>query len=127
MLIGDVARRTGLRPSTLRYYERAGLLPPPVRRSKRRSYEPAVLGRIRMIQIARAAGFTIAETRKFLGGFPASTAPSARWTALATRKREELDTLIADATAMKAMLDEHFRCGCATVADCETGLARKRC
>jgi MerR family redox-sensitive transcriptional activator SoxR len=127
MQIGDVARRTGLRPSALRYYERAGLLPPPARHSKRRLYDDRVLGRIRMIQIARAAGFTIAETRKFLAGFPAGTAPSTRWKTLAARKREELDQLIADATAMKALLDAHFRCGCATIADCEAGLAPKRC
>ncbi|HUO87957.1 MAG TPA: MerR family transcriptional regulator [Rhizomicrobium sp.] len=127
MKIGEVARRTGLRPSTLRYYERAGLLPPPARRSRRRLYDDGVFGRIRMIQIARAAGFTIAETRRFLSGFPSGTAPSARWRALAARKREELDRQIADAAAMKAILDEHFRCACATIADCEAGLARRRC
>src|ERR1700743_3380183 len=125
MAIGEVARRTGLRPSTLRYYERACLLPRPPRQSKRRSYDPSILGRVRMIQIARASGFTIAETRKFLAGFPAGTRPSARGQALAARKRQELEAVIDGATRMKVLLDEHFRCGCTTMADCENGLARR--
>jgi DNA-binding transcriptional MerR regulator len=58
-MIGEVARRSGLSTSALRYYERAGLLPPPMRVSKRRVYEQKVLGRIRIILLARHAGFTV--------------------------------------------------------------------
>jgi len=61
--IGDVARRSGLSTSALRYYEKAGLLPPPARVSKRRVYEKKVLGRIRIILLARHAGFTVNETK----------------------------------------------------------------
>ena len=126
MPIGDVARRTGLPPSTLRYYEKAGLLRAPARRSKQRRYDPAVLGRIRMIQIARAAGFTIQETKTFISGFPDGTAPSTRWQALAARKRQELDQLIDGARKMRAVLDQNFRCGCPTIDACERALATKR-
>jgi MerR family redox-sensitive transcriptional activator SoxR len=75
MLIGEVARRSGLTASPLRYYERAGLVPAPARASKRRQYEPRVMGRIRIIQVARDAGFTISETRAFFSGFPGEHHP----------------------------------------------------
>jgi len=125
--IGDVARQAGLSASALRYYEKAGLLPKARRASGQRRYDSSVLGRLKLIQIARGAGFTIAETHRFISGFPDGTRPSARWTALAARKREELDALIAGASRMKALLDEHFRCGCPSLAACETRFAAGRC
>jgi MerR family redox-sensitive transcriptional activator SoxR len=119
MLIGEVARRSGLTASTLRYYERAGLLPAPARASKRRQYEPRVMGRIRIIQVARDAGFTISETRAFLSGFPGSTIPSARWQKLAERKLQELDLRITQVVKMKKLLQSSFHCGCRTIEECE--------
>jgi MerR family redox-sensitive transcriptional activator SoxR len=119
MLIGEVARRSGLTASTLRYYERAGLLPAPARSSRRRQYEPRVMGRIRVIQVARDAGFTISETRAFLSGFPSSAIPSARWQKLAQRKLAELDLRITQVMKMKALLQSSFHCNCRTIEDCE--------
>ena len=119
MLIGEVARRSGLTASTLRYYERAGLLPAPARAAKRRQYEPRVMGRIRIIQVARDAGFTISETRAFLSGFPGSTIPSARWQKLAERKLQELDLRITQVVKMKKLLQSSFHCGCRTIEECE--------
>lgn len=127
LTIGEVARRSGLAPSALRYYEQAGLLIAPSRRSRQRRYDQAALGRIRLIQQARAAGFSIEETRRFISGFPENDKPSARWRSLAERKRKELDALIAQATAMKKLLDTSFQCECGTLAECEAGLARKAC
>lgn len=48
-MIGELARRAGVATSALRYYEKAGLLPPPARASNRRQYDRGVLGRIRII------------------------------------------------------------------------------
>src|SRR5438045_7212802 len=67
--IGEVAREAGMPASTLRYYEKAGLLPAPPRRSGQRCYSEAVFGRINLIRLALEAGFTIGETRVFLSGF----------------------------------------------------------
>jgi MerR family transcriptional regulator, redox-sensitive transcriptional activator SoxR len=119
MLIGEVARRSGLTASTLRYYERAGLLPAPARSSRRRQYEPRMMGRIRIIQVARDAGFTISETRAFLTGFPSSAIPSSRWQKLAQRKLAELDLRITQVMKMKALLQSSFHCSCRTIEDCE--------
>ena len=123
MLIGEVARRSGLTASTLRYYERAGLLPAPARSSRRRQYEPRVMGRIRIIKVARDAGFTISETRAFLSGFPSSATPSARWQQLAERKLEELNLRITQVMKMKALLQSSFHCRCRTIEDCERLMA----
>src|SRR6266436_2025391 len=86
--IGQVARESGLSTSALRYYEKAGLLPAPPRRSRRRRYSEAVFGRIYLIRLALEAGFTIGETRLFLSGFSEQTPPAARWRTRAERKLE---------------------------------------
>jgi MerR family redox-sensitive transcriptional activator SoxR len=126
LAIGEVGRRTGLATSAIRYYERAGLLPKPARISGQRRYEIEILGRLEMIRIARDAGFTIAETRMFLSGFPAGTQPSARWRMLAQRKLDEIEAAIAKARRMKKVLETNFRCGCPDIVDCERGIARRR-
>jgi MerR family transcriptional regulator, redox-sensitive transcriptional activator SoxR len=119
MLIGEVARQAGVSASTIRYYEREGLLPPPARSSNRRIYNPQVMGRIRIIQLARDAGFSIAETRSFVSNYASESIPSKRWQAMADRKVHELDALIVRATEMKNLLKSSFKCGCSTIEDCE--------
>jgi MerR family transcriptional regulator, redox-sensitive transcriptional activator SoxR len=126
LLIGEVARRAGLSASALRYYERAGLLPPPARLSRRRIYESKILGRIRIILLARKAGFTVKETKTFLSGFPMDIRPAERWRALAERKLAELDAEMARLKAMKSILNGNFRCRCRSLDDCEGLMAGRR-
>src|SRR5438045_9159675 len=92
--IGEVAREAGMPASTLRYYEKAGLLPAPPRRSGQRCYSEAVFGRINLVRLALEAGFSIGETRVFLSGFSEQTPPAARWPALATRKLGAVHALL---------------------------------
>jgi MerR family redox-sensitive transcriptional activator SoxR len=73
LMIGELARQAGVAASALRYYEKAALLPSPARASNRRLYDQGALGRIRIILLARDAGFSISETRTFLNGFPIGT------------------------------------------------------
>ena len=94
LMIGEVARRAGIRPSAIRYYESVGLLPASERANGRRQYDAHVLRRLAVIQAAQQAGFTIAEIRTLVDGFPVGTPPSARWQALAHRKLDEVDALI---------------------------------
>jgi MerR family redox-sensitive transcriptional activator SoxR len=124
LLIGDVAKRFGLNTSAIRYYERAGLLPPPARASGQRRYEAQAIGRLRIIQVARRAGFSIAETRVFLTGFSPATGPNARWRALAERKVAELNAQAARMETMKSLLESSFRCDCRRIEDCERLIAR---
>lgn len=119
LLIGEVARRTGLKASALRYYERAGLLPPPARSSQRRRYQAGVVGRIRIILLARDAGFTIKETKMFLNGYPTATPPAERWRALASTKLVELESRMKRLAQMQSLLRASFRCSCPNLEDCE--------
>jgi DNA-binding transcriptional MerR regulator len=73
--IGEVARRTNVRAPAIRYYERVGLLPEPVRIHGRRRYEQEVIGHLVLIKGTKRAGFTLREIRVLLHGFPAEVAP----------------------------------------------------
>ena len=126
LTITEVARRAGLRPSALRYYEEAGLLPPPARASGRRRYDAGVLAELAVIRLAQSAGFTIAETRTFLHGFAPETPPSDRWQELAAEKLPEVEALIARARAMKDILEAGLRCECLALAECAHLLGAER-
>jgi MerR family redox-sensitive transcriptional activator SoxR len=121
MSIGALARVAGLAPSAIRYYETQGLLRKPGRRGGQRQYGAQDLGRLRIIQLARAAGFTIAETRTLLTAFSTTVPPAARWRALAERKLAQIDAQMEHCARMKELLQSSFRCGCPTLADCERG------
>ena len=123
--IGEVARAAGLAPSAIRYYEKAGLLPRPGRQSGQRRYGAETAARLKIIQLARDAGFTIAETRTFLSGFSPATTPAARWRALAGRKLAELDAQWQRIARMKTLLESSFHCGCLRIEDCEQAIASR--
>jgi MerR family transcriptional regulator, redox-sensitive transcriptional activator SoxR len=113
--IGDVATRAGMRASTIRYYERIGLVPPPTRRSGRRVYGEDVLRRLAVISYARATGFTLREIRTlFASGKPYS----ARLREQARAKVEEIDAMIERARAMKLLLNGALRCKCVDLDQC---------
>src|ERR1700693_294311 len=95
LAIGALAKMTGLAPSAIRYYEKAGLLPKPARQSGQRRYSSETVGRLRIAQIARDAGFTISETRTFLTGFSVATPRAALLRSLAEKKLGGIETLIA--------------------------------
>jgi MerR family transcriptional regulator, redox-sensitive transcriptional activator SoxR len=113
MMIGEVAKQTGLRTSTIRYYERAGLLPKPVRTSGQRRYDAAILDRLAVLERAKACGFTLSEIRVL---FNDQGSHSIKWRRLAAKKIAELDSLTQRIAAMKDLLQR--RCECATAAEC---------
>ena len=120
--IGEVARRAGVRPSALRYYERIGVLPPPGRENGRRRYDEEVLrevlDRLAIVRVAQQAGFTIAEIRMLLDGFSEDTPPSERWRVLAREKLSEVEALVERALGMKDLLERGLRCECLRLEDC---------
>jgi MerR family transcriptional regulator, redox-sensitive transcriptional activator SoxR len=116
--IGEVARRAGVRPSAIRYYEKVGLLTPPPREHGQRRYAPSVLHALMVIRYAKRAGFTIAETKHLIGGFAPDVPASARWRVLALRKEGELAVLIARARRTRALLRAALRCRCRDLDEC---------
>lgn len=118
LAIGEVARRSGLRPSAIRYYESLGILPAPDRVNGRRRYDPDVLYVLQAIQIAKQAGFTMAEMQQLFQGVRDRQAPSAVWARFAHDKLREVDELIHRAQTMKLLLEEGLRCGCLGWEEC---------
>jgi DNA-binding transcriptional MerR regulator len=68
MTIGELARRTGIRPSRIRYYESVGVMPAPLRRSGVRIYDVSAVDAIRDILVAQRLGFSLAEVRAIAAG-----------------------------------------------------------
>ena len=71
MTIGALAKEAGLRPSAIRYYERRGLLPPPIRRSGRRDYDPDAVAQLAIVQFALSTGFTVREAKQLVAEWAA--------------------------------------------------------
>ena len=116
--IGEVARRTGVRTSALRYYEDAGILPAAGRISGRRVYDTDMLRRIDVLRFAQQAGFTLDEIKVLFHGFGSTTPLSARWQKLAREKLKELDELAKRVERMRRALEVGLKCGCVRIEDC---------
>jgi DNA-binding transcriptional MerR regulator len=119
MTISEVARRAGVPPSTLRYYEQVGILPRPPRTSGQRRYDATVLNRLAVIERARQTGFTLGEIKQLFFGFRDDVAASDRWRRLSDKKLAELDALTDRVAAMQHVLRRMQKnCRCATLDQC---------
>jgi MerR family redox-sensitive transcriptional activator SoxR len=116
--IGEVARRTGIRTSALRFYEEAGVLPAPIRMSGRRYYEPDAIRRIDVLRFAQQAGFTLAQIKTLFHGFGAETPLSERWRCLARAKLADLEVQARQIQRMRRALKVGLKCGCVRIEDC---------
>ena len=116
--IGEVAGRTNVRASAIRYYERVGLLPEPVRVHGRRRYEHEVLGQLALIKGAKRAGFTLRDIRVLLHGFPAEVGAAERWRTLASEKLVEVYELITQLGEIRVRLKTALRCECSSLGEC---------
>lgn len=118
LTIGEAARRAGVPPSTLRYWESAGLLEAPHRIAGKRRYDAGGLRQIEMISLAKRAGFTLAEIRVILGGFSDKTPPPEIWRRLAGTKLPEVEQTLKEATTMKRILEAGLHCECLSLEHC---------
>jgi DNA-binding transcriptional MerR regulator len=114
----EVTQQTGVRPSTLRYYEEIGLLRPTRRVSGRRQYDESVLQRLALIQTGQRAGFTLAELGILLNNVLDSEHGGAGWHELVDRKLKEMDGLIRNIESMKQLLNDIKDCDDASLAEC---------
>lgn len=119
LTIGEVARRSNLRLSALRYYESKGLLPPARRVSGQRRYNQAVLLRLNIIRFAQQAGFSLAEIQVLLGESDCTTSELPNWHKLANRKLIETELIITQAQARKKLLEKSLDCRCTELESCE--------
>lgn len=101
--IGDIARRAGLSTSALRYYEKMGLLPRAPRVGGRRRYDRHVLDRLAVVRLCQYVGLRIAEIKWLLDDVPGRPPPE-RWRVLATDRLTRVEALIAEAKAIRELL-----------------------
>ena len=113
--IGELARRTGLASSALRYYERAGLLSPTARAGGRRHYGSSSVERLALIQLCQDAGFTLREISALLTAW---SRRSRLWAPLAKAKLRELDMRIAQAERAKTLVQHALACPRRNLVSC---------
>jgi MerR family redox-sensitive transcriptional activator SoxR len=118
LTIGEVARRAGVAASSIRYYERIGLLPEPDRLKGQRRYDADVLGKLGFIGVAQSAGFKLREIKELIEGVDGADGMGEQMRSLSTRKLGEVDALLERTQAMKGWLEVAKECGCASPAEC---------
>lgn len=127
MKIGAVAKNAGIRPSAIRFYERAGVLPAASRKGGQRHYGPDTARYLAVIEFARKAGFTIAEIKILFNGFEEAKPASARWKELAHKKWTDMESQIERLKGMQRLLENSMQCRCIRLEDCgRMMLARPR-
>ena len=116
MDIAEVARRTGVPASTLRYYEELGLIRSNGRHGLRRLFDAKVLERLSLVALGQSAGFSLDEIRRMFG---ADGRPKVD-RALLQAKAEELDATIGRLMAMRRGLRHAARCPAPSHMECPT-------
>jgi MerR family redox-sensitive transcriptional activator SoxR len=118
LTIGEVARRAGVATSSIRYYERIGLLPEPDRLGGQRRYDADVLGKLGFIGVAQSAGFKLREIKELIEGVDGANGLGEQMRSLSSQKLDEVEALLERTKAMKGWLEVAKECGCATPAEC---------
>jgi MerR family redox-sensitive transcriptional activator SoxR len=118
LFIGEVARRAGIRPSAIRYYESIGLLPQPERISGRRRYPAEILRTLSVIGTAQRAGLSLDDVRELLATSAGDGLVTERLRTIARRKLPEVEALIERARLVRSWLEAAADCRCPTLEDC---------
>lgn len=117
--IGEVAERSGVSASALRYYETQGLISATRTGGNQRRYERATLRRIAFIRSAQRVGLTLEEISEALAALPDGRAPTkADWTRLSRQWRPRIDAQIVRLERLRDSLDSCIGCGCLSLARC---------
>ena len=117
--IGDLAVRTGLSVSAIRFYERKGLISPDRNEGNQRRYEGSDIRRLSFILIAQQIGMSIDQIKETMASLPDGRTPTkADWTKISRKFRQTLDQRIAMMERMRDNLDGCIGCGCLSLKVC---------
>ncbi len=117
--IGEVAARTGLSVSQIRFYEGKGLIAPPRNRGGQRRFPRAELRRLSFIRIAQRLGLSLRRIRAALSKVPPDRAPTpAEWDSVAADLHAELTERIEVMTRLRDRLSGCIGCGCLSMKTC---------
>jgi MerR family redox-sensitive transcriptional activator SoxR len=118
--IGDLARRTGLAISAIRYYEQRGLLTSLRANGNQRRFLRSDIRRLSFILIAQKLGLGLTEIEAELAKLPAGKTPSVHdWQKIGRSLRSEIDSRIQLLTRTRGKLDECIGCGCLSLQRCQ--------
>ncbi len=118
--IGELAERSGVRTSTLRYYETEGLIASQRTEGNQRRYLRQTLRRVAFIRAAQVIGLPLREIVAALGTLPKSRTPNrSDWEKLSSAWRPMLDSRIAELERLKDSLNGCIACGCLSLETCE--------
>ena len=118
MTIGAIAALSGKRPSSIRYYEQIGLLPPAARASGRRVYGLDTVRTLAVIETGQRAGLTLDEIGALLSATPDDQAAIERLRELAIRKLPQVKELIERTEIVRDWLEAAARCECPSLDAC---------
>ena len=119
LAIGEVARRSGVASSALRFYEQRGLIRSERTGSGHRHYPRPVLRRLAFIVFAQRIGLTLDEIGAELAKLPPHQAPTRRdWSRLSATWASRIDGRIAELQRLKRGLTECIGCGCLSLDRC---------
>ncbi|HEY0026588.1 MAG TPA: redox-sensitive transcriptional activator SoxR [Allosphingosinicella sp.] len=119
LTIGDLARRTGLSVSAIRFYESRGLVGAVRTSGNQRRFLRSDIRRLSFALIAQRLGLTLSEIQAELGTLPQGRAPTqADWEGISRRVRTALDERIAMLERTRDRLDGCIGCGCLSLEKC---------
>ncbi len=114
--IGEIAQRTGMRPSALRYYEEIGLISSIARHGLRRQFPPEVLVKLKLIAMGRSAGFSLKEISGMFGRNGEQDLPRT----VLHEKADALDRQVRVLTALRDTLRHVADCSAPSHMECPT-------
>ncbi len=117
--IGQLAERTGLSVSAIRYYETQGLVSSERSAGGQRRFLRSDIRRLSFVLIAQQVGFTIEQIRNQMASLPEGRTPNKKdWTRMSKGFRKELDAKIEALVQMREQLDGCIGCGCLSLTRC---------
>jgi MerR family redox-sensitive transcriptional activator SoxR len=120
LTIGELAARSGVAPSALRYYERLGLIRARRTTGNQRRYDRSTLRRVSFVRIAQQVGISLEEIRAALASLPESRTPTrADWARLSIRWRGRLQERIDLLERLRDRLGGCIGCGCLSLQRCQ--------
>ena len=119
LTVGEVAARSGVAASALRFYEEQGLIASERTAAGHRRYPRAVLRRVAFIVFAQRVGLSLDEVRQQLATLPKHRAPDrADWARLSAAWTGRIEERIAELERLKRGLTECIGCGCLSLDRC---------
>jgi len=119
LTIGDVASRTGMATSALRYYEDRGLITSLRTDGNQRRFPRSVIRTVSVIRAAQEVGLSLNDIAEALGSLPRGRTPTAAdWARLAKGWRADLDRRISELEGLRDDLADCIGCGCLSLRSC---------